>query len=171
MWPTGTPACDYRAMKLPAVCLMILLQTTPLPGRWEKVDQLSTGTPINVTLRSGQILHGTFKSASPDALLIVPDTATEMALSKSDIQKVVRPNSRDRLRNGTLIGTAVGFASGFLALMAYDRGLTESGYRFDAEAAAIYTYGGLLGAGIGAVTGAVIDYSIKGDEVLFQARP
>jgi hypothetical protein len=149
---------------------VLFLQTAPIPGMWEKVDGLTPGIALRVEMKSGSRMQGTFKSSSNDALILTNDAGTDVTLPKAEISAVIKPKGQDGLRNGVLIGAAAGFASGFVALMAYDRGLTASGYRFDSEAAAIYTSAGLLGAGIGAVTGALIDRAIKGDEVLFRAR-
>jgi hypothetical protein len=153
-----------------AFAVVLLLQTTPIPGRWEKVDALQRGTSISILLKNTQVILGAFNSVTPDELVVDQDSGGELRLAKIDVQKVIQPRVRDRLRNGVLIGTGVGFASGFVALYAYDRALTASGYRFDSEAVAIYLQGGLIGAGIGALTGTLVDAAIKRDQVLFQAR-
>jgi hypothetical protein len=63
----------------------------------------------------------------------------------------------DPLWNGTVIGMTVGFAAGFLTLAAYNAKETASGPIWDAEAIGYYTGAGLIGAGIGAGMGALID--------------
>ncbi|MBI4474756.1 MAG: hypothetical protein HY646_18940 [Acidobacteria bacterium] len=159
---------------IPALILALTITSASfsqtIPGRWEKVDRLQPSTTVVITLRSGQAVAGTFRNATAEAVTMVADSGSEISFLKNDIQKVVKPRGNDRLRNGVLIGTGVGFASGFIALFAFDRAVTESGYRFDGEAVALYTQAGLIGAGIGALAGLLTDAAIKGDEVLYQAR-
>ena len=79
----------------------------------------------------------------------------------------VTARAGDSLRNGTLIGTAVGFAAGFIGLAAFNADQTASGPIWDREALGYYTGAGLLGAGIGAGLGAVIDALNKQDQSVF----
>jgi len=160
----------YGRSNLSAAALVFVLFWQTIPGRWEKVDRLPASTPIIVTLKNGQVVNGTFRATSENAVTIAADTGSDINIARTDIQKIVKPRGRDRLRNGVLIGTGVGFASGFLALFAFDRAVTESGYRFDAEAVGLYTQAGLIGAGIGAAVGAITDAAIKGEELLYQTR-
>lgn len=63
----------------------------------------------------------------------------------------------DSLANGTLTGAGVGFGAGFLGLAAFNAKETDSGPVWDREAVGYYTAAGLLGAGIGAGLGALVD--------------
>jgi hypothetical protein len=64
---------------------------------------------------------------------------------------------RDSVKDGALIGAAVGFAAGFLGLAAHNARVTASGPIWDGEALGVYTSAGLLGAVVGAGVGALID--------------
>jgi hypothetical protein len=63
--------------------------------------------------------------------------------------------------NGALIGAGAGFAGGFFGFAAYNAKQTASGPIWYGEAVGIYTSYGLMGAGIGAVVGMVIDAAHK----------
>lgn len=63
----------------------------------------------------------------------------------------------DPLWNGVLIGSGVGFASGFFGMAAFNAKATATGPIWYDEAVMGYTAAGILGAGIGAGVGALID--------------
>jgi hypothetical protein len=140
-----------------------------IPGRWEKVDTLPRGASIIVTLTSGHRAIYTYIESGPDLLTLADENGTQIRLAKSDVLRIERQN-RDRLRNGVLIGTGVGFAGGFLGLAAFNAKQTASGPIWDTESLGIYISAGLVGAGIGALTGAVIDRLKKESVVLYSRR-
>jgi len=151
--------------------LMCVLLVAPfgeaqvVPGRWEKVDGLPVGSPIVITLTTGRKLDIDFKESLNDLLVVIEDKR-EIRIPKSDVRSVVRVRN-DRLRNGVLIGSGLGFAAGFLSLAAFNAKVTASGPIWEGEALGYYTYAGLVGAGIGLLAGSAIDAARKSVEVLY----
>ena len=141
------------------------LQAQTIPGRWEKVDQLPPGSNITITLTTGQKITAAFCGAQTDFLTVTIDS-TEMKVPKADVQTIAR-TANDRLRNGVLIGTGVGFAAGFLSLVSFNAHVTASGPIWDREGVGYYIGAGLIGAGIGAVTGLMIDSARKTTEIIY----
>jgi len=164
-----------RMRQFTAVALLFLLTLSRvaaaqvIPGRWEKVDALPRGTSIIVTLTSGDRAQYTFAASSSDLLTLLNEDSKEIRFAKSDVRAVERRQS-DRVRNGTLIGAGVGFGTGFFALAAFNAKQTASGPIWDREAVGYYVAAGLVGAGIGALTGALIDAGRKDREILY-SRP
>jgi hypothetical protein len=93
----------------------------------------------------------------------------EVRVAKSDVHTIER-QGRDGVRNGALIGTAVGFGAGFFALAAFNARKTASGPIWDREDIGYYISAGLIGAGIGALVGTLIDAGRKGTEILYSRR-
>ena len=54
-----------------------------IPGRWEKVDALTPGFEIVVTLKSGDRLEGAFKVSGPDFLELVTPTGNRLEDSQA----------------------------------------------------------------------------------------
>lgn len=99
------------------------------------------------------------------ASIVIDDGRGHYEVASNDILLVERP--RDRIWNGVLIGFAVGFSIGFVGVLADGCGAGEwcifDGPEF---AAAVGLLSGGIGAGIGAITDAVI-----ADPRLIFARP
>ena len=90
-------------------------------------------------------------------------------VSKADISRVTtRDKAADSLANGALIGTAVGFGTGFLGWAAFNDHAT-SGPWWDREAAGYAAGFGLVGALAGFLVGTGVDGIIKEPEVLYEA--
>jgi hypothetical protein len=161
--------------RLVAISLVVLLAVPfvgaaqAIPGRWEKVDALTRGSSITVTLTTGSRAQYAFVSSSPDLLVLANEDGKEIQFAKSDVRTIERVRG-DRVRNGVLIGTGVGFGAGFLALAGFNAKQTASGPIWEGEAVAQYIAAGLVGAGIGALTGAAIDASRKEREIIY-SRP
>lgn len=145
------------------IALMLLstgfLPAGVIPGRWEKVDALSSGKPISVTLKPGDRLMVRFKSATPDSLTVVDPSGHELTLPKSQVQLITRDD--DGVTDGTLTGMAAGFAAG-AAFGAF------IGRAFENTLGGIGIFGG-ISAGIGALVGYSVDRSHKESEVLYLA--
>ena len=151
-------------------CMTMPLAASVIPGRWEKVDALTSGFQIVVTLKSGDRLEGAFKSSGPDFLELVTPTGSDLRTAKRDVLKIVakekyQDGHRDGLLAGLLLGLGGGVAAG--AIMYY----TASSEAPESPAG-VMAGSGMFGAGIGALTGYLADRSHKGTEVLYQApRP
>ncbi len=138
------------------------LEAGVIPGRWEKLDSQPSGTPILVTLRSGERMNGALKSSGPLDLTLTDQTGAERILPKSEVRKIVSAKRivRDRVIRGSLIGAAIGG----LAVLPLAAIIENETGRRDATLA-------VLGyAGIGAGVGAAIDWVIKEREVFYRAR-
>lgn len=131
-----------------------------IPGRWEKVEQLSAGTPIVIELQSGERLPGVFKETSSDGLTLTRYGGGDLELTKDQIRLIegAEPVTDNRL-NGTLIGFGIGAGSylGAHALLC-----CAPAEAHDAAAALVF-------GGIGALIGLVADHSVKGREQLYRA--
>jgi len=155
---------------------MVVLAAAPLHGqvplgRWEKVAILLPGTQIVVELKSGERMEGAYKSLGPDAIVIAEAGEQERTVAKSMVQSIrTAAKVRDRLRNGALIGTLIGAAAGVIGMVAFANAKTNGPVYWGDEDGPGYLIGAaLVGGGIGAAMGAVVDASIKGRELLYQA--
>ena len=149
-------------MNTQSVVIILLVLTTSLqaqgvPGRWEKLDRQPTGKQIIVTLKAGDRMEGAFKESGTDDLTRMTSTGRELKVAKSEVRSV---ETEDGIRNGVLIGAAVGFAGPVMVTLASGVDRTEITFGF-----IIATWG----AGIGALLGYLVDKSHKGTEVLYQA--
>jgi hypothetical protein len=113
------------------------------------IDGTCVSTPCPTRLVTGKVTELSAQS------LVVDDGREQRELAATTIAFVERP--RDRIWNGALIGFAVGFSIGFVGVLAdsCDRGewCPFGGPSF-ASAVGLLTGG--IGAGVGAVTDAVI---------------
>ncbi len=147
-----------------------LLQAGAVPGRWEKVDALATGTAIVVTLKAGDRLEANFKSSSLTELVLSDDQGVERTMPKSAVLRVESGSQvSDRLANGAIIGAAVGCAAAMVALAGYAAHVTASGPIWGGEATPYYVGAALVGSGAGALAGMGIDAASKSREVLYRA--
>jgi hypothetical protein len=132
-----------------------------VPGKWSKVDVLVEGTSIEVRLKSGDTIVCSFRSSEVQALVVSDMQAREMRLRKEDVARITGTEPcNDSVANGLGIGFGAGAALGLLAgLAVYE----------DGESAAIIPLGALLYGAMGMGVGALVDYAIKGREVLYEA--
>jgi len=142
-----------------------LLRAQVMSGGWDKVDRLEPASRMVITLMTGQNIEAGFKRAENEAITVTVDSG-EMRIAKSDVRTVVRV-TKDRLRNGALTGAGVGFAAGFLALASFNAKVTASGPIWERESVGYYIDAGLIGSGIGAITGLAIDAVRKKQEVIY----
>lgn len=147
------------------------LQAGVVPGRWEKVERLDAGTPVVLVLKTADRIEGEYHGLNPESLRVVSVQGHELELPRETVQKVLRGEKvRDSLRNGTLMGAAIGFGAGFASAYLYALSVTASGPVFYKEAVSHYVAVGLIGGGIGALTGALVDAAQKTAEVLYQSE-
>jgi hypothetical protein len=138
-----------------------------IPGRWEKVDALTPGFPLVVTLKSGDRFEGAFKTSGSDFLELVTPTGTDLTTPKRDVRKIVSQEKvQDRNRDGLLAGLLLGVGGGIAAgAIVYHTASGEG-----PESPAGFMAGmGMFGAGIGTLVGYLADRSHQGPELLYQA--
>jgi hypothetical protein len=158
-----------------ASLILLILAAAPLrgqvpPGRWEKVERLQIETPIIIRLKTGDRLEGTFKSVSQESLVIVEGSSRERMIPKTIVQKIeTSAKFPDRLRNGALIGMAVGAAGGIGSMVAFAHAKTNGPVYWGEDGGGYLVAAALVGGGIGAATGAIVDASIKHRQVLYQS--
>jgi hypothetical protein len=165
---------NRQVVALMVVCVLAAapLQGQVLPGRWEKLEQLQPGTRIIVRLQAGDRLEGGFQRITQDAIVLTEENSQERTIAKSMVSSIeTSKKAPDRLRNGTLIGLLVGAAAGIASMAAIAEAKTSGPVYWGDEDGPGYLLGAaLVGGGIGAATGAIVDASIKRHEVLYQAR-
>jgi hypothetical protein len=142
-------------------CLIATTLVLPIEGvaqqsasanNWAAITTVRSGEKLIIELKTGKELKGKFGSASETAVTLVRGKNTE-DINRSDIRKVYRENGVSATKS-TLIGTAIGGGSG--AVLGAAAGGCHPGDIFcttRGETAAIL---GVLGAGIGAITGFVV---------------
>ena len=133
------------------------------PGTWDRVAALSSGAPIVVTLMDGASLSGAFRALRPDELRVMDSVGQDVTLPRSEIERILLRDDRDRVTDGALIGAGIGLATAvtILALAAAGDGHVLASARWGAP---------LLLSAIGGVVGAFVDRAHRGDEVIY-VRP
>ena len=166
-----------RNQKLISAVLAFLLTVTAaqaevVAGRWEKIEALASGTAVIVSFRGGERLECTFNRIGPDEILFNELNGNERRLPRLAIREIETPAIvRDRLRNGILLGTLIGAAAGLAGMAVYGNSTTNGPVNWGGEDGPSYLLGSaLVGGGIGAATGAILDASIKYREVLYEAK-
>jgi hypothetical protein len=133
------------------ICLFVWIWVcaAAVPGRWEKVAQLSKGIQIILFLKDGQRLEGFFGELLPDVLLLTTEKG-ELRIQRSNITEIQAQLPPSALkRRASLVGLGFGAVTG--ALIGAGRYPSdESGW----GNATIPLYI-LIGAGAGFVTGRV----------------
>ena len=151
--------------------LMTSLQAGVVPGRWDKIDNLTLPVDVIVILKEGERVEGSLTEKTVESLLIQTSSAYSQTLQRSRIRRVMKAErAPDSNRNGTLIGSGVGFGIGFGTTVALEKSATASGFELAEENLSLAILGGLIGAGAGAVTGWAIDRYEPSHEVLYKAR-
>ncbi len=113
---------------------------------WDGVRLVPPGDELVVNLKDGRTLNGRIVSSSDNALIISRKDKTT-ALDRANVQKVYRKVPKSGLTR-TQIGTLGGLAGG----VAVGAGLSSSD---DVEAGWVIPIFALIGAGIGAIVGAI----------------
>ncbi|GAB4252417.1 MAG: hypothetical protein Kow00109_28000 [Acidobacteriota bacterium] len=137
-----------------------------VPGRWEKLEgQCRPDLPLIVTLQSGERLEVACRGTTEEELLVTTLGGTEMRLPKTEVLRVDVVVG-DGIFDGLLKGVGAGFGAGALVAV----GLCAGRQWCRSESVAAYAVGfGIVGAGIGGLTGLAIDSAQKKREVLYQA--
>ena len=145
-----------------ALAILMLVATTlaaqAVPGRWEKIDTLSPGKKIVVTLKAGDRMECVFKSSGPGELTLIDPDGIERRYPKSEVRKIV---SREKYKDAVLDGTLIGFASGAGGYLAVHAPLAEL-QAHDFPAAIVF-------GAVGALVGYLVDKRHKGTEILYRA--
>lgn len=154
-----------------AVCLILMpLANTAhadvIPGRWEIIERLESGTPITIKLKEGDRMECSLKAVDAKALEVVDSTGQVIAVPKSAVDQILGiEKEKDSNLNGTLWGLAIGGAGGTVIGAA-----TSSRASNEGASAAAWTAGlGLVGAGIGALTGYLGDSAQRSSPVLYRS--
>lgn len=157
-----------RKLPLVAIALMALTLMTPVTARAQApVDSLAdlwsrvrSGRTIYVTDASARETKGVLVKVTDTALtMLVDGKETEIpALSVRQVEK-----RGDSLRNGFLIGAAIGGASAAAALANCDTECRGSDDKLDAG-----FFVAVIAAEFGGI-GALIDYAIPGRTVVYRA--
>ena len=131
-----------------------------VPGRWEKVDSLTRGTGIIVSMTGGDRMECEFISSDPEGITVVDSDQSERTLPKSGVKKIqtIAKTGKNRVWDGALIGAAIGAAAGGITVAAV-------GTDDDSGNAA----GVLLATGIGAGVGLGVDAAVGARETLYVA--
>ena len=120
--------------------------TDPAAMLWNGVRLVPPGDELSVNLKDGRTVNGRLISSSDTALIISRKDRTT-SLDRSDVQKIYRKVPRSGLTR-TQIGTLGGLAGG----VAFGAGLSSND---DVEAGWVIPIFALIGAGIGAIVGAM----------------
>ena len=141
------------------------LQAEVIPGRWEIVDSLESGTPITVRLKEGDRIECSLKTVNSEALELIDATDQVITIPKSAVDKILgQAKEKDSNLNGTLWGLAIGGAGGAV-LGAATKQKLDAGSSASSYTAVL----AMIGAGIGALTGYTVDYSLKSRPVIYRS--
>jgi hypothetical protein len=161
--------------KMLAVYLALCLSVIPAlskdkadvipPGNWGVLESLMPGTKISVRMTFGDRIDGKFLGLNAQSIRLTMDEK-ERIYPRSDVAEVWQLRAPDRKLNGTLIGMGSGAAAGIIATYAVDTGGGDRWTQEDAPGPYLL----LAGFGLGALVGAIIDASIKGDKRLYRAQ-
>jgi hypothetical protein len=120
------------------------------------------GSPLVVTLKTGDRLRGTLKAVTLGALTLTDPTGKEFMVPRPEVGTIVA-EVRDDLANGALIGAGVGLSAALAALAIAG---SRAGYVLPSA-----KWGApLLLSGIGGVGGMLVDRAHKRDEMVYVAR-
>ena len=132
--------------------------------------RVKIGTEVDVVDRQGRILHGGFVRADDEGILVTPYGREDRRVPAADVMSVTRPG--DSLKNGALIGAAVGIALGIGVVTKPESeritcvdGACRPWCVSDACNAGVAVSGAVISTGIGML----IDLSFKGREVVYRA--
>jgi hypothetical protein len=139
-------------------------------GRWEKVDTLSSGTLVIVETKSAGRFSTAFRISDDSSITFSAD-GQEQKFPKTEIQKISlqarKPDSSwDGVLYGAVIGGASGAAFGAIAAGGPSKGPWQIDILSRGDVAAICA---VLGAGIGGLTGFIVDKTHDANEVLYEA--
>ena len=136
---------------------------------WARVDALSRGARLLVTLSTGEEREYVFERSTPrDVTLVTPQGSTDV-LPKSLVIRVVRRHAHgDALENGVTIGALLG-AGAVLGATVIAAKSCGSGCEGPESYKPLVGLGTLAAAG-GAAIGYLVDRQRKGIEVLYEVK-
>ena len=161
---TGANALDVLSCGFFVFVILAILTAMPVlggvvPGRWEKIEALETGTGIVVSLSSGEKLNCFLQGTTAEAVSVVSSDGRDLTLPKSAVTKIeTLEKKRGPLWDGALIGGAIGLGVTGLMLARYGDSHTNN--------AAILAVWGGIGAGIGLA----VDAGVAGRKTLYKAK-
>jgi hypothetical protein len=160
-----------KAMKSNLAMAMVVLGFAPPVRAGEPArtmagleDRMQPGTEVDLVDREGRVVRGAFVRADDEGVLVTLYGSGEgRRVPAADIMTVTRPG--DSLKNGALIGAAVGAATALAISIDDGSGQVEpwcldTGCKVAASAFAIVTYTGI---------GMIVDRAIKGRTVAYRA--
>jgi hypothetical protein len=74
----------------------------PISGSWDKVEGLRVGSPLVVTLKSGDRFEGALKGLTRGGLTLTAPSGQEFEVPRSEVGRIVA-KAKDGLTNGGLI--------------------------------------------------------------------
>jgi hypothetical protein len=157
----------FALMALLAKPQITFAQVTPAPiiGSWEGLKAIPPGDEVRVRLRNGQTLKGRLISVSDTALTLARgDITTDV--TRGDALRVYRVISKSAKR-ATLIGLGIGAGVGGLGAGA--AAATASGSGEPGEYGLAVLIYGMIGAGVGALTGYIVG-SRKHRALIYETR-
>jgi hypothetical protein len=132
-----------------------------VPGSWERVDGLATGTRVAVTLNTGQGVVGRFQARRLEAVVMTDAAGNELSVPIPEILRITAP-VRDKLTNGALIGAGIGFGTAIAALAIAGSG---DGYVLPSAKWAAP----LLLSSVSSIAGMVVDRIHRRQELIYTA--
>jgi hypothetical protein len=146
-----------------------LLQFTPpprsaglIPGSWEKVEGLRVGSPLVVTLKTGDRRRATLKGLTLGALTLTDAAGKEFMIPRSEVGTIV-VQVKDDVVNGALIGAGIGLS---VALAALATAGSRDGYVLPSA-----KWGApLLLSGLGGLGGLLVDRAQKSEQTVYVAQ-
>jgi len=133
---------------------------------WSAIEALPAGTSLLIDLSSGPPLRGTLAASGADALTVMLSTGEQRALAKSTIDRIRSGEARkDGVGNGIAYGALAGAGTiaGFFVWAYKTCGGCDAPAVHEIVPPAM-----AMGAGIGAVTGFLIDRAIRHRAVLYR---
>jgi hypothetical protein len=138
---------------------------TPIRGSWEGLKAVPPGDEVSVRLRNGQKLKGRLISVSDTTLTLAQGKMTT-DVTRGDALRVHRVISKSAKR-ATLIGLGIGAGVGGLGSGV--AAATASGSGEPGEYGLAVLIYGVIGAGVGALTGYIVG-SRKHQALIYETR-
>jgi hypothetical protein len=169
-----SPWMAARSMAIPVrrfavwLAILLFLQTGPahaevIPGKWQKVDLLQSGSPIILKTVYGEILDCIYFSSSDEMLLVVESVSKQQRrIPKASVEKITAKEYDDPLLNGGLIGISIGAGLGVAFTSLSDTARHRNSASDRVIGCALF---GLLGMGVGAL----VDFKHRAPTVVYEA--
>jgi hypothetical protein len=133
----------------------------PISGSWDKVEGLRVGSPLVVTLKSGDRFEGALKGLTRGGLTLTAPSGQEFEVPRSEVGRIVA-KAKDGLTNGGLIGAGAGLGAAVVALAIAG---SRDGYLLPSA-----KWGAsLLLSGVGSLGGMLVDRAHKRQQLVYVA--